>query len=43
MSNKTSILLIEDNVGQRRTLFDILKARGFEMFVAENGAEGLPC
>ncbi|MCL7488369.1 MAG: response regulator [Desulfobulbaceae bacterium] len=40
MSNKTSILLIEDNVGQRRTLFDILKARGFEMLVAENGAEG---
>ena len=41
MNNKTSILLIEDNVGQRRTLFDILKARGYEMFVAENGAEGL--
>lgn len=40
MSNKTSILFIEDNAGQRRTLFDILKARGYEMFVAEDGAEG---
>ncbi|MHB8789750.1 MAG: PAS domain-containing response regulator [Desulfobulbaceae bacterium] len=38
--NKTTILLIEDNAGQRRTLFDILKAKGFEMFVAGNGAEG---
>jgi PAS domain S-box-containing protein len=37
---KTSILLIEDNAGQRRTLFDILKARGYEMFVAGDGAEG---
>ena len=37
---KTSILFIEDNAGQRRTLFDILKARGYEMFVAGNGAEG---
>lgn len=41
MSNKTSILLIEDNARQRRTLFDILKVKGFEVFVAENGAEGL--
>lgn len=41
LKNSTSILLIEDNAGQRRTLFDILKAKGFEMFVAENGADGL--
>jgi PAS domain S-box-containing protein len=38
---KTSILFIEDNAGQRRTLFDILKAKGYEMFVAGNGADGL--
>lgn len=40
MNNKTTILLIEDNAGQRRTLFDILKAKGYEMFVAEDGAKG---
>lgn len=41
LKNNTSILLIEDNAGQRRTLFDILKAKGFEMFVAGDGTEGL--
>jgi PAS domain S-box-containing protein len=41
LNNRTKILFIEDNAGQRRTLFDILKAKGYEMMVAGNGAEGL--
>lgn len=41
MENKTSILVIDDDIGLRKTLLDILKARGYETFAAENGAEGL--
>ena len=41
MKNKTSILVIDDDIGLRKTLLDILKARGYEIFVAENGTEGL--
>ncbi len=40
MKEKTSILLIEDNVGQRKTLLDILNAKGYETFAAGDGAEG---
>lgn len=39
--NKTSILLIDDDVGMGKTLQDILKAKGYETFVAGDGAEGL--
>ncbi len=41
MKEKTSILLIEDNAGQRKTLRDVLNAKGYETFAAEDGAEGL--
>ena len=41
MKNKTSILVIDDDAGQRKTLLDILNARGYETFVARDGAEGL--
>lgn len=39
--NKTSILLIDDDIGMGKTLLDILKAKGYETFVAVDGAEGL--
>ena len=41
MKNKTSILLIEDDIALRKTLLDILNAKGHETFVAGDGAEGL--
>lgn len=41
MKVKTSILLIEDNAGQRKTLLDILNAKGYETFEAGDGAKGL--
>lgn len=41
MKKKTSILLIEDNAGQQKTLLDILNAKGYETFAAGNGAAGL--
>ncbi len=41
MKEKTSILLIEDNAGQRKTLLDILNAKGYETFAAGDGAEGI--
>lgn len=41
MKNKASILVIDDDAGQRKTLFDILNAGGYETFVAGDGAEGL--
>ena len=41
MREKTSVLLIEDNAGQRKTLLDILNAKGYETFAAEDGARGL--
>ena len=41
MKNKTSILLIDDDIGMRKTLLDILKAKGYETFVAGDGAQGL--
>jgi DNA-binding NtrC family response regulator len=41
MKNKTRIMVIDDDIGLRKTLFDILNARGYETFVAGNGAEGL--
>lgn len=39
--NKTSILLIDDDINMGKTLLDILKAKGYETFVAVDGAEGL--
>jgi DNA-binding NtrC family response regulator len=41
VKEKNSILLIEDNAGQRKTLMDILNAKGYETFAAADGAEGL--
>jgi PAS domain S-box-containing protein len=41
MKNTTSILVIDDDPGQRKTLLDILRASGYETFVAGDGAEGL--
>jgi DNA-binding NtrC family response regulator len=41
VKEKNSILLIEDNAGQRKTLLDILNAKGYETFAAADGAEGL--
>jgi PAS domain S-box-containing protein len=40
MLKKTSILVIDDDAGQRKTLSDILRAKGYETFVAGAGAEG---
>jgi len=38
---KSSVLVIDDDAGQRKTILDILNARGYETFVAGDGAEGL--
>lgn len=38
---KAVILVIDDDQNLRKTLGDILAAKGYETFVAENGAEGL--
>jgi PAS domain S-box-containing protein len=41
MKNNTRILVIDDDIGLRKTLEDILTAKGYETFVAGNGAAGL--
>ena len=41
MKNKTRILVIDDDIGLRKTLVDILQAKGYEVLVAGEGAEGL--
>jgi PAS domain S-box-containing protein len=41
MKKKTSVLVIDDDAGQRKTLLDILNAKGYETSMAEDGAEGL--
>lgn len=38
---KAVILIIDDDQNQRKTLIDILTTKGYETFVAENGAAGL--
>lgn len=38
---KTVILIIDDDPNLRRTLSDILSAKGYETFAAKDGAEGL--
>ena len=35
------ILLIEDDVVMRETLSEVLKRKGYEVVIAENGAQGL--
>jgi PAS domain S-box-containing protein len=35
------ILIVDDDLSTRKTLFDILKAEGYKPFGANNGAEGL--
>ena len=41
MTNKPSILVIDDDAGLRKTLLAILDAKGYETFVAGDGAAGL--
>lgn len=41
MKNKNRILVIDDDIGLRKTLLAILAAKGYETFVAGDGAEGL--
>lgn len=41
MKNKSRILVIDDDIGLRKTLLAILAAKGYETFVAGDGAEGL--
>ena len=36
---KPAIEIIDDDPGQRKTLLDILKAKGYEPFAAKDGAE----
>lgn len=39
--DKIRILIIDDDVNLRKTLSDILQAKGYETFTAKNGGEGL--
>ena len=39
--NKPHILIIDDDPGLRKTLSDILQLKGFEVFAAASGTEGL--
>ncbi len=39
--NKPCILIIDDEPGMRKTLSDVLKIKGYHVFVAKDGAEGL--
>lgn len=41
MKNKSRILVIDDDIGLSKTLLAILAAKGYETFVARDGAEGL--
>jgi len=41
MKKKSRILVIDDDIGLRKTLLAILDAKGYETFVAGDGAEGL--
>lgn len=40
-ANKTRILIIDDDPNLRKTLSDILRAKGYETLAAKDGAEGL--
>ncbi|MBI5643555.1 MAG: diguanylate cyclase [Deltaproteobacteria bacterium] len=39
--DKIRILIIDDDAGLRKTLSDILRAKGYETFTAQDGGEGL--
>ncbi len=39
--DKTRILIIDDDAGLRKTLADILRAKGHDVLTAENGMEGI--
>lgn len=41
MTNNAAILIIDDDPNLRKTLTDILSAKGYEIHAAGNGAEGL--
>ncbi len=41
MLNKTRILIIDDDPNLRKTLSDILRAKGYETLTAKDGTEGL--
>ncbi len=41
MSDKINILLIDDDSNLRKTLSDILRAKGYEIHAAKDGTEGL--
>lgn len=41
MTNKIGILMIDDDPNLRKTLSDILRAKGYETHTAKDGAEGL--
>jgi len=41
MIDKTEILIIDDDPNLRKTLSDILRAKGYETVAAKNGTEGL--
>jgi PAS domain S-box-containing protein len=41
MKKKSRVLVIDDDAGQRKTLSDILCAKGYETFVAGDAAQGL--
>lgn len=41
MKENPSVLVIDDDISQRKTLLDILKAKGYETLAAADGAEGL--
>ena len=38
---KAEILIIDDDANLRKTLFDILRAKGYETLTAKDGTEGL--
>ncbi len=41
MRGNSAILIIDDDAGLRKTLSDVLRAKGYEVQTAENGAGGL--
>ncbi len=41
MTSKTEILIIDDDPNLRKTLSDILRAKGYETIAAKDGTEGL--
>ena len=41
MRNSNSILVIDDELGMRETLTDILQDEGYEVSTAENGTDAI--